>query len=318
LDIIDEATGKRFEDPPQNANDSNVGLLAVELRSTDPADGTSAIFLNGEGPAIRVVGQVGGAQTITQEGLLSPDHFPGITGTGLSAAFDASSIVAMELVPVIINGRRSPLTFNGDLILYNTADDSEILRIPAGETTAGKDTLRQLKSVDGAFFDSVGAPLVGPVNTVQSQPVEHRSGTVLLDTSALSGGLFTVDANEVRWRIIPSFPAADATLDVVDCLLETATADRYARRDTPVWPGDYGPGLELMSVFRSTVRTGQMHDIPYRNDVNNYATQDYDLYPFYLTDQFGYARRIVDALTAAGVIADFGVFVDATGFHLQE
>ncbi len=304
--IVDPVTGKRFEDPVLNSN--NGGASALALRSTDPTDGT--IFTGTDGPTIKVVGQVSGAQTSATY-TLNPDQ-----AQVLSTDWDAGTIEGMELVPFILSGVSSTRTFRGDIVLYNVSDDSEILRIPAGEISAGKSVMTSLKTVDGAFYDATGALLPGAVNSVMNPPIEHMSDTVLLDTSALATGVFTVESGEVRWRIIPNFPAADASFDVVDVVLETAVADTYAQRDTKAWPGGYSN--ELVSIYRTKVLSGQMHDTKYPNDVNDFATQDYDLYPFYLHDEFGAARGVVDDLVAAGVTPDFDSgFIDSTGFHIQ-
>ena len=307
LGVIDNVTGKRFEDP---AVASEASLQAQSSNTTD------ATFPAGSGPQLVVVGNVAGVRNKI------PVNITAGSSVAIPATFDVGTVTAIELVPVISGGRRGEETFQGDITVTNTGDGLTVLTIPAGETSAGKPTLTALKDTPGAFFDLGKAGVQGQVNTLANQPVEHASDTVLLDTSSLPGGLFTVEAEEVRWRIIPNFPIGDCSFDVVDLVLESATAGIYTRRDFPTWPDGYGSdpaNLELMSVYRTKVLSGQIHDTNVANSVISFPLQQYTLYPAYLNDQLGFARNIVDILTAAGVIADFGsLFVDNTGFHISE
>ena len=83
-------------------------------------------------------------------------------------------------------------------------------------------------------------------------------------------------------------------------------------------PDDFDlPVGAVMEIERSRVLSAYLLDLL---DLNQQTIPpDYDFPPFYLADTWGFVRRVVERLTAAGVLARFDDFRrDAAGPHILE
>jgi hypothetical protein len=317
--IIDPVTGRDVQEPPTNLNGNPKWLRAI---STDPTDGTYGViavpfpippgFLQPLNPAIRVWGKVGGVYVF--------DNFTLIPGFGLlsiSPTFDAASIVAIECVDVVnlgagdgVGGNRMP-TFRGDVIVFegpeNTAvtdpnNRTEVIRLPAGQRSYGG---RELTRLHAAGWTSSNA-----------QQLIQRSHIVVLDTAAgvpaRPNGFAFTDV-EADWRIVPNFPVDPSVKGEIVDAGTVAGATLTLRNNLPITPvGEY----PIMAAARSLVLSAQLLDEKESNTLLSLPS-NYSHYPFYLADNFGFVRTVVDLVTAAGVIPDFDrLFRDASGPHL--
>lgn len=127
-----------------------------------------------------------------------------------------------------------------------------------------------------------------------------------------TGGFDTSDSDQ--WRLIPTFePADEATVELTDAG-SIAGAVLTFRQDL----ADHGIASgEVVAVERSLVLSAQVIAPGESNDIFSSPPPEYTYYPFYLFDGFGYARTVLDFLTAAGVIPDFDHFFrDDAGPHI--
>lgn len=137
-----------------------------------------------------------------------------------------------------------------------------------------------------------------------------------VDTSALAdirvdgnphgGGLFDGDEPEAEWRLVPVFPTGGVNVE-----FEFVNATSYAGGvvTKPIEPFTHP---RLYEVQRTVLLSAQT----LAEDETNDGSQSW---PFYLSDAFGYVRRLIDQYTVAGVIADFDhLVVDDTGPHIME
>jgi hypothetical protein len=139
----------------------------------------------------------------------------------------------------------------------------------------------------------------------------QRSNAVLLDTSARPFGVFAVGETDVEWRIVPNFPShSSVTGEVADAGSESGGVVTLPA--ALPFPSD-----TLMEVYYSKVESGYLFDPTVRNALVSLSPLEYEIYPAYLYDDIGFARTVVDILTAAGVIPDFSRFFrDSAGPHI--
>lgn len=128
-------------------------------------------------------------------------------------------------------------------------------------------------------------------------------------------GNFPAPADDtiVTWHLAPNFPvdAGPVPYEIVDT--STVAGANVTLRQAVPFAGGFLPVLE---TDYSSVLTGQLHDT---DDANALVSPGvYHLYPFYLYDNWGWLRDLIDVITAAGVIPDFDSMTrDAAGIHLQ-
>lgn len=156
-------------------------------------------------------------------------------------------------------------------------------------------------------------PLAGTssVNSNNSSNVRFEAYTNVIEVATPFP--FPADDTEVFWHISPVF-AADAgpfPYEIVDTSTVVGPAVTL-RQALPI--GIVGGYTPLLEAEYTTVRSAQVVD---SLDTNSYTAPDYEIYPFYLNDQWGYIRDLIDQITAAGVIVDYDSLVrDAAGLHL--
>ena len=178
-----------------------------------------------------------------------------------------------------------------------------------------------LSIVDPVTEANVAAPFPG-MDSLKSTwtdaskvQLEFQSNIVELDTVAGTPSLpdFVVGDEDIQWRIIPNFAndAGPVVYEIVDTGTDGGAGALTLRSASPF------PTGTVMAAARTQTLTGQLRD---KQDVNAQTTPPaYDSYPFYLFDNMGFARRVVDMLTAAGVIPGFETFnVDDAGPHILE
>ena len=124
---------------------------------------------------------------------------------------------------------------------------------------------------------------------------------------------FAPEDADAEWRIIPTFgaDAGPVAYEIVDTGEIVSGGDLELRTDSGY------PAGTVVAVGRSQVLTAEVLDAEVSNSLVSPGV--YENYPLYLYDAFGYVRRVVDLLTAAGVIAKFEAFVrDEAGPHILE
>lgn len=174
------------------------------------------------------------------------------------------------------------------------------------ETTAVRDLT---ENDDGVAFTTLErfTPLAGTAE------IDFIQKTNIVEVSNPPAGGFNTSIAD-RWRLVPTFePAGESTVELVDAG-SIAGANMTFRQDL----ADHGIASgEVIAVERSLVLSAQVISPNDANDIFGSPPPDFDYYPFYLFDGFGFARTVVDFLTAAGVIPDFDRFFrDATGPHI--
>ncbi len=133
--------------------------------------------------------------------------------------------------------------------------------------------------------------------------------TEVIVSGGPAGG-FTASDGQYNWRLIPVFPAGTGLLAELSDAGTLAGANLTLRQALPLAPG--GGFTPVLSLNYSTVLSGHVHshaanDIPVGN-----------LWPFYLSDEWGSFRRIILDALAEGIDCDLdSLFRDASGIHLE-
>lgn len=164
--------------------------------------------------------------------------------------------------------------------------------------------------------DAGGNPLLtlGLAAVPDTNPLEERLFIVDV-TNPPTGGF--VKSEEEDWRMIPKFPtdAGPVEFELVDAGSESAGVLTF-REDLGT---EFGMSSgELVAIGRTTVLSAQALDEPATvTEISPGPPRVLTRHAFWLFDDVGFARRVIDKLTVAGVISDFDSLVrDDAGPHL--
>lgn len=246
-----------------------------------------------------------------------------VVGTNGGNALGAWEIVSQTTNTAVVRGKRRS---NGHYTLANTShfliDQDEYPFAWPNHTNHSVEILTGVNAgtypiaaiLDPVTLAAFGPDALGVTGLTSTAAIRDRrmSNAVLLDTSALGSAGFTVGELDVQWRLVPNF-ASDAGITAEVAPDFTFASGNLTLNAAPPFP----PGT-LMRVYYSRVLSAYLHDNQDRNTLVSTGPNTYTLYPAYLYDAFGYARDILDLMTAAGVIPDFDLYYeDASGPHIR-
>lgn len=166
--------------------------------------------------------------------------------------------------------------------------------------------------------DIVGDPLltIALFPDHQPNPLEERLYVVEVSNPPAAG---FETATESQWRMVPLFSQdfGPVHFELVDTGSEAAGVLTFRESLTTEFGLATG---ELVAVSRTTVLSAQAEDaLTTISETSPGPPRVLSHHAFWLFDDWGYARRVLDALTVAGVIPDFdSLFRDDAGLHILE
>lgn len=133
-----------------------------------------------------------------------------------------------------------------------------------------------------------------------------RSSVVVL--SGLPEGGLIPEGTAARFRIIPNGSGA----------VQASVVGAGSASGGQISLAQDADGPQELAVYASRGPSGYLTE-PSQHNALIKAPSQYALYPAYLPDAMGYARSVVDALTAAGVIAEFdALHENQSGTHVRK
>lgn len=203
------------------------------------------------------------------------------------------------------------MTVRGDPRAFIYPDNlGQQLVIESGPN-AGTYTIARL--LDPGLLTDLAAAFPGsvPQNTAATTIVTIPTNVVEITGSFPAPS----DLTEVTWHILPTFPtdAGPFPYEIVDTSTVSGTTVTL-RQALPIGiTGSYTP---LVDALYTTVLSAQTEDLVDHNTLVSPGV--YHLYPFYLSDNWGFIRDLMSIVHAAGVYVDFdSLFRDSSGLHIQ-
>lgn len=271
---------------------------------------------------IAAVGQIGHRVVISDYSALNP------SGGSPFGEWEVESFASANAV--ILNGprKRRAVCLPGLPNRIQVRGDDFAFRFPharghqiqllSGPNAGTRTILRCLDPVTGLDLAALpGGTLKRTISGLAGFLTSHASIPEEVCTSVVEvdGAPFVLSGAESDYRIVPVF-ATDAA---VACEISD-TSSRVGVNLTLAQALPYGISggwTPLVSVLYSVVLSGQLSDESDQNVA--LGSGNYQLWPLYLSDFWGYVRRVIQAIVVAGVIVDFDSLQrDASGLHIVE